>query len=166
MKKEREVKVGILGFDQQSNSGIITLIDPHSDKVIPMVAGAWETIAVFHQLNHQNFLRPHTFDLIKSVLDGFDAEVIKILVDDFKNDSYFAKIFLKSKSRKITLDALPSNAIAIAVRTGAPIFVNEAVFERLAVKMDWSKKEKRKSDAYSQKIEDWLDKIKPADFES
>jgi bifunctional DNase/RNase len=105
-----------------------------------------------------------THDLIKNILETLDAQVVKIVVTDLKENTFFAVLHLKLGGAEYTVDSRPSDAIALALRVAAPIFVDEDVFPK-AGKMEVAKEgEAMKADDPEQ-LREWLQNIKPEDFE-
>jgi bifunctional DNase/RNase len=106
-----------------------------------------------------------THDLIKNILESLEAQVLKIVVTDLKDNTFFAVLHLKLGETEYTVDSRPSDAIALALRVAAPIFVEEEVFPK-AGKMEVAKEaaEPVKTDDPEQ-LREWLQNIKPEDFE-
>jgi bifunctional DNase/RNase len=89
-----------------------------------------------------------THDLLKSMLDSFDAKVISAVITDLNENTYFAKIHLLYQDSEFTVDSRPSDAIALALRANAPIFASESVLRKQT----------------SEELEQWLENLKPEDF--
>jgi len=100
-----------------------------------------------------------THDLIKNILESVEAKVEKIVVNDLRDNTFFAVIHLRLGEEEITVDSRPSDAIALALRVGAPIFVDEDVVRR-AKSVEVAPKE---SDD-QEKLKEWLENLKPEDF--
>lgn len=125
------IKVTIAGMliDQQTNRRILLLHVPPLDRYLPIWIGPSEAAAIGMALRGERFERPLTHDLIVTIIDGLEAKVSRIVVHDLRQNTFFAKIFLERGQQVIGIDARPSDSIAIAVRTGAPVFVSEAVLQ-------------------------------------
>jgi len=106
------------------------LKDVDSDKAVPIWIGLLEATAIASELENIKFSRPMTHDLLKTVIDVMEVEVKRIEVCDLKDNTYYALIFLNNKDKEISIDARPSDAIALALRTKAPIFVEELVIQK------------------------------------
>ena len=107
-----------------------------NDRYLPIWIGASEADAIAVTLQDVNVPRPLTHDLLRSVISSMGATVNQIIVSDLNNDTFFAKIVIQHNGTTMEIDARPSDAIALAVRTQAPIFAEDTVLERASVEMD------------------------------
>lgn len=123
----KEMKVSGLVMDPQSNTPILILKDPQSDLSLPIWIGLLEATAIATELEKIKFPRPMTHDLIKVIFEYLQVTVERIEVSDLKDNTYFALVYLRNGDEVKPIDARPSDAIAIALRANAPIFVNEEV---------------------------------------
>jgi len=159
-----EMKVRGLALDPVSNMPIIILRDDEEKRSLPIWVGIFEANAIALELEKIATARPMTHDLIKSILETVEAQLVKIVVTDLKENTFYAVLHLKLGGAEYTVDSRPSDAIALALRTAAPIFVDEDVFPK-AGKMDVAKEgETMKADDPEQ-LREWLQNIKPEDFE-
>ncbi len=126
----REMKVSGLVMDPQTNTPILILKDAHNDASLPIWIGLLEATSIATELEKIQFPRPMTHDLLKNCLDHLKVKVERIEVCDLRNNTYFALIYLRSNDQVSSIDARPSDAIAIALRTDAPIFVKEDVLTK------------------------------------
>jgi bifunctional DNase/RNase len=140
---------------------IIILKDVDERKALPIWVGIFEANAIALELEKVSTPRPMTHDLLKNIIDGLQASVRKIMVTELKSNTFYATVLLESEGRLIEIDSRPSDAIALALRTQAPIFVAEKVLESAGHKDPKQKKEE--SDKW---IDDLFDKLKPEDFKS
>jgi bifunctional DNase/RNase len=126
------IQVNIAGMllDQQTHGPILLLHVPPLDKYLPIWIGPNEAAAIGMALKHERFERPLTHDLIVTLIDGLEGRVTKVVIHDLRESTFFAKIFIERGQQVIAIDARPSDSIAIAVRTAAPIYVGESVLER------------------------------------
>ncbi|VAX20777.1 hypothetical protein MNBD_NITROSPINAE02-275 [hydrothermal vent metagenome] len=157
-----EMKVDGLVFDPQTNTPIIILKDTEGDKALPIWVGYPEATAIALEIEKVETPRPMTHDLIKNLLDGVDAEVNHILVNDLKNNTFYAVISLQINGAPVDVDSRPSDAIAVALRVKAPIFVMQKVLDSAKV-FDMNippERSKEEEDNFKK----WLDDIKPSDF--
>jgi bifunctional DNase/RNase len=104
-----------------------------------------------------------THDLIKNILESLEAKVAKIMVNDLRENTFFAEIHLRVGGSEITVDSRPSDAIALALRVGAPIFVEEEVVKK-AKSVEVSKDAEIGRADDPEKLKEWLDNLKPEDF--
>jgi uncharacterized protein len=126
----REMKVSGLVMDPQTNTPIVILKDLQEKRSLPIWIGLLEATSIATELEKIQFPRPMTHDLIKSFFMELNVTVERIEVCDLRNNTYFALIYLRDQERLSTVDARPSDAIAIALRMNAPIFVNEDVLAK------------------------------------
>ncbi len=154
-----EMKVRGLALDPVSNMPIIILRDEEEKRSLPIWVGIFEANAIALELEKISTPRPMTHDLIKNILDSVEAKVEKIVVNDLRDNTFFALIHLRLGDEEITVDSRPSDAIALALRVAAPIFVDEDVVRR-AKSVEVAPKE---SDD-QEKLKEWLENLKPEDF--
>jgi uncharacterized protein len=126
----REMIVSGLVMDPQTNTPIVILKDLQDQKSLPIWIGLLEATSIATELEKIQFPRPMTHDLMKNCFDHLQIKVERIEVCDLKNNTYYALIYLRDQERLSSIDARPSDAIAIALRTNAPIFVKDDVLAR------------------------------------
>ena len=119
-----EVSVSGLGIDGSSNSPVVILKEKEGKRVLPIWIGHNEASAIAMELAGVKFKRPLTHDLLKSFLVAFQANLIRVVIGDLKDNTYYASLFLKRGNETISIDARPSDSIALALRVNAPIFTN------------------------------------------
>ncbi|MGH7322173.1 MAG: bifunctional nuclease family protein [Candidatus Rokuibacteriota bacterium] len=154
-----EMKVRGLALDPVSNMPIIILRDEEEKRSLPIWVGIFEANAIALELEKISTPRPMTHDLIKNILESVEAKVEKIVVNDLRDNTFFALIHLRLGEEEITVDSRPSDAIAVALRVGAPILVDEDVVRR-AKSVEIAPRE---SDD-QEKLKEWLENLKPEDF--
>ena len=154
-----EMKVRGLALDPVSNMPIIILRDEEEKRSLPIWVGIFEANAIALELEKIATPRPMTHDLMKNILESVDAKVEKIVVNDLRDNTFFALIHLRLGEEEMTVDSRPSDAIALALRVGAPILVDEDVVRR-AKSVEVAPKE---SDD-QEKLKEWLENLKPEDF--
>jgi bifunctional DNase/RNase len=160
-----EMKVRGLALDPLSNMPIIILKDEEDKRSLPIWVGIFEANAIALELEKIATPRPMTHDLIKSILETIEARVLKVVVTDLKENTFFAVLHLQLGETEYTVDSRPSDAIALALRVAAPIYVDEDVV-RKAKTLEVATKEAEpvKTDD-PDRIREWLGSIKPEDFE-
>lgn len=126
----RQMKVAALVMDPQSNTPIVILKDTRTETSLPIWIGLLEATAIATELENIQFPRPMTHDLIKNCFDYLAVKVERIEVCDLRNNTYYALIYLRNGEQISSIDARPSDAIAIALRAKAPIFVSEDVISK------------------------------------
>lgn len=130
-----EVEVWGIAVDPFNQSPIVVLRNKENPKeVLPIWIGHPEASGIMMVLNNVEFERPLTYELLKNILESLNASVEKIEISDLKEGTYYATIYLKTPEGEVkTIDARPSDAINIALRMGAPIFVAEHVMDKSKV---------------------------------
>jgi hypothetical protein len=124
---EVEMKIRGLMMDPVTNMPIVVLKDVGSDQVLPIWVGIYEANAIALEIEKVTTPRPMTHDLIKNVLTGLEANVQKIVVNELRDDTFFAIIWIERGGELISIDSRPSDALALALRVDCPIFVEEQV---------------------------------------
>ena len=157
-----EMKVEGLTLDPLTNMPIIILKDLLSDKALPIWVGYFEANAIALEIEKINTPRPMTHDLLNSMISSLHAKVKQVTINDLKDNTFFAIISVSQNGNDMTIDSRPSDAIALALRTKSPIFVEEKVIEA-AKKLDLPDPDKIQNDE-KQQWKDWITSIKPQDF--
>jgi bifunctional DNase/RNase len=159
--KEIEFKIKGLMMDPLTNSPIVVLQDTTSDTLLPIWVGIFEANAIALQIEKVDTPRPMTHDLIKGLLNHLDARVTKIVVTELKDSTFYALIFLDVAGKTITVDARPSDAIALALRTDSPIFVTDEVISKSASASSTTLSAERST---PEEIRQWLENLNPEDL--
>lgn len=121
------MKVKVVGLDQEKMLPIVIITDHDEKGFIPIVIGPVEAGAISTGLEGKKYERPMTHDLLKNVIEKLGAEVERVVIHDLRHETYYARIDLRTDNGLIGVDARPSDAIALALRTDAPIFVSDKV---------------------------------------
>ena len=124
-----EMMIKGLMIDPITNMPIIILRDGDGGRILPIWVGVFEANAIALQMENVQTPRPMTHDLLKNVIADLSAAVERIVVTDLKENTFYAVIHLRTDGRGVVVDARPSDAIALALRAGAPIYVEEAVID-------------------------------------
>lgn len=119
-----------LMLDPASNVPIVILRDPESQLFLPIWIGPYEANAIAQKIEGIEPARPMTHDLLKSVVDHLGARLDRVVISDLKESTFFALLQVHLAEQTVEIDARPSDAIALALRSGAPIFVRRAVLEK------------------------------------
>jgi len=147
-----------IALDPLTNMPIVILKDPEDRRALPIWVGIFEANAIALELEKVATPRPMTHDLIKHILDGVGITVQQVIVNDLKENTFYATIELLHNGSVVTIDSRPSDAIALALRVNAPIFVTEKVVTQ-AKNIEVSE-EKEETDRWKE----WLENLKPEDF--
>ena len=131
-----EVIIDSIRVSLMSQHRIVVLKDLNSDRYLPIWIGPCEADAITTELQDMPPQRPLTHDLLKSVIRELGGNVVHILVNDLRNDVYYARVVVEVNGKKMEVDSRPSDAIALAVRAKAPIFVAEVVMDKAAIEPD------------------------------
>ncbi len=153
-----EMTIKGLRVDPITNSPIVILRDKEGQKVLPIWVGIFEANAIALQIENISTPRPMTHDLLRNVIQDLKASVQKVVVCDLQENRFYALIYLALDGDTVAIDARPSDAIALALRTRAPIFVEDTVLDN-AKTVDFTSE---KSDA--DQLHKWLESLDPDDF--
>jgi bifunctional DNase/RNase len=124
-----EVRVMGIVVDPKASNPVVVLVDLTEQKALPIWIGVFEAEAISRGLEDVVTLRPMTHDLMKQILDTFQVSLIRVVITDLKENTFYANLHLNVDGEELVVDSRPSDAIALAVRARAPIFVSRAVFE-------------------------------------
>ena len=125
------IRVSLMNYQR-----VVILKEKISDRYLPIWIGPAEADAIAVKLQGVAVPRPLTHDLLNSVIDTLGAAINSIIVNDLKNDTFYAKVVLDSDGKQIEVDSRPSDALALAVRTGVPIYADDAVLEKAGILLD------------------------------
>jgi bifunctional DNase/RNase len=131
----KQMKVGRVNVDPLAGQSVVILQDMKGTRVIPIWIGFSEANAIALEINDVVPPRPMTHDLIRSILEGLHARVNHVLIHDVRENIIYARIILNLNDQEITIDSRPSDAIALAVRVKAPIFVTDQLYNALSLEM-------------------------------
>lgn len=126
---EVEMKIRGLMMDPSTNMPIVVLKDIGGDAVLPIWVGVYEANAIALEIEKVTTPRPMTHDLIKNLLIGLDTHVHKVVVNELRDDTFFAVIWMERAGKVISIDSRPSDALALALRLDCPIYVDEEVLK-------------------------------------
>ncbi|OGL45797.1 MAG: hypothetical protein A2149_02260 [Candidatus Schekmanbacteria bacterium RBG_16_38_11] len=154
-----EMKVNGLMLDPVSKTPIVILKDLEKKLTLPIWVGYFEATAIALELEKTATPRPMTHDLLKNMILTLGATVRNIVINDLKNNTFYALIKIQSPSGNLEIDSRPSDAIALALRLGVPIFVEEEVLKK-AKSFDLSKDSVDADDRWKEILEN----LKPEDF--
>jgi bifunctional DNase/RNase len=152
---ELQVEIKGLMLDPSSNIPIVILRDLGSQLFLPIWIGVFEANAIALRLEGVEPPRPLTHDLLRSVIEQLGGRIGKIVISDLRESTFFAMIHVQSSDHHVTIDARPSDAIALALRTGSPIFVLRSVLEK-AQAVDLAAEVSDED-----KLKKWLEEISP-----
>jgi len=156
------IKMNVMGIaiDTRTGSPIVVLKDDENRRALPIWIGSAEASAIIRKIENIPVSRPMTHDLICTIIKDMGYEVDKIEIHDVEKETYFASIFLTNGSDEKVIDARPSDAIAVAIRAKADIFVTANVIAEGTISTD-KEKDERETEEFKEFIKD----IKPSDFQ-
>jgi bifunctional DNase/RNase len=157
-----QMKVTGLTIDPFTSMPIIILKDLEEKCALPIWIGLIEASAIATELENIQLARPMTHDLLKTILKQLEADVTKAEVNDLSDNTFYARITLKTGEKEMVIDSRPSDAIAIALRTGAPIFVAKKVIDK-SRKIDLAE-DTGDDSSRKQKWTEILENLSPEDF--
>jgi bifunctional DNase/RNase len=153
-----EMTIKGLMVDPVTNMPIIVLRDKDGQRVLPIWVGIFEANAIALQIENVATPRPMTHDLLRNVIEDLKATVQKIVVCDLKENTFYALIYLLVGGEVVAVDARPSDAIALALRARAPIFVEDAVIDNA------KSLELAPDKGDSERLQKWLESLDPDDL--
>jgi hypothetical protein len=138
-----QVKIDSIRVSLMSQHRVVVLKDVDTERYLPIWIGPFEADAITIQLQGVQVARPLTHDLLKSVIDEMGATISHVMVNELKNDTFYARIVMNVNGQRMEIDARPSDAIALAVRVNAPLFVAEEVMSAASIVPETSLDEPR-----------------------
>ena len=155
---EIEVKIRGLMMDPVTNMPIVILKDTNGSAVLPIWVGVYEANAIALEIEKVSTPRPMTHDLIKNLSLGLNTTVRKVVVNDLREETYYALIWVEQNGEVISIDSRPSDALAVALRLDCPIYVEEAVLKSSKLANTTSEK------AASDELRKWLENLNDEDM--
>lgn len=152
-----EMTIKGLMVDPITNTPIIILRDKDGQRILPIWIGTHEANAIALQIENVRTPRPMTHDLLRNVIHDLHAEIRKIVVSDLKENTFFALIHLEVNGEPLAVDARPSDAIALALRARAPIYVEDRVIDN-AKSLDFA------PEGDSERLQRWLESLDPEEM--
>ncbi|MDA8057642.1 MAG: bifunctional nuclease family protein [Actinomycetota bacterium] len=171
-----EVRLRAVRVDLQSNTPVLLLQEPEGvGRTLPIFIGAPEATAIAFALQGMDTPRPMTHDLICELLEALGATVARVVVTELRGSTYFADIVLDQAGREIAVSSRPSDAVAVAVRTGSPLFVADQLMDAEGILLAAEDESEEDADGDGEDVtpdelvgefRQFLDTIRPEDFSS
>jgi len=155
---EVEMRIRGLMMDPVTNMPIVILRDTGGDAILPIWVGIYEANAIALEIEKVTTPRPMTHDLIKNVLTGLEAGVKKVVVNELKDDTFYAVIWLERDGELISIDSRPSDARSLALRLDCPIYVEEQVLRSSKASANLGDKNA------NEELKRWLEGLNDEDF--
>ncbi|MGI8650800.1 MAG: bifunctional nuclease family protein [Rubrobacter sp.] len=152
-----------INLDLFSSSPIVILKVDDENRYLPIWIGQQEARSILMKIQNQTFSRPLTHDLAVSLVSELGGTMQSIAVTELRDATFFAKITLAINGRSVEVDARPSDAIALAVRSGAEIFAADTVIEEAAVEFEEAMEDAPQEEVVD-KFKDWMNRVSPEDF--
>jgi bifunctional DNase/RNase len=153
-----EMSIKGLMVDPITNMPIVILKDKQGDRVLPIWVGIFEANAIALQIENIATPRPMTHDLLKNIIKDLEGQVERVVVCDLKDNTFYAVIYMTVRGETVAIDARPSDAIALALRTRSPILVEQTVIDN-AKSVDFTS-ERPDSD----RLQKWLESLDPEEL--
>ena len=148
-----------LGIDLLTHDPVVILKDMEGKRYLPILIGPFEATAIALALEGTKVPRPLSHDLMKGIINSLNARVLRIIIHDIKDNTFYAKVVLEDDGKTVEVDARPSDSIALALRTDAPIFVSEKIIlEETVIDKD------APEDTELRKFRQFVENMKPGDF--
>lgn len=162
-----EVRVNGLIVESKTQQNIVLLREVEGPRILPIWIGPGEAQAIRRLLAEESFPRPLTHDLLCLVVEGLHARIARVVIADVRENTYFASVFIERESEVLSIDARPSDSIAIALRARAPIYVNEKLLQQPpAAEAESEEDEPREltDEEKAEQLRRYLEKLNPEDF--
>ena len=153
-----EVKINGLAVDAQAKSHVVILKEKEGERVLPIWIGPAEAQAIARELAGQRFPRPLTHDLLATIVEGLKARVTRVVISDLRENTFYAHLVIEKDGEVVAIDARPSDSIAVALRCGAEVFVNEKLLNEPGEQEEPTDEEK------AQELRRFLENLDPEDF--
>jgi uncharacterized protein len=118
-------------ISETNDEQVIVLKEIEGERAFPIVIGIWEAVAIDRNIKGKKTPRPMTHDLLENVIGGLDAKLERVIVNDLRDRTFYARLVLRRNGKVVEVDSRPSDAIALAVQMKAPIYVEEKVLEEV-----------------------------------
>ena len=153
-----EMKITGLMIDPVSNMPIIVLKNGSGESVLPIWVGIFEANAIAMEMEKVVSPRPMTHDLLKNVIEGLDATINRVEITDLRDNTFYAVIRLEREGSALEIDSRPSDAMALALRAGAPIHVHQSVIDKSSAGSKESASEE------TERLRHWLETVDPTEL--
>ncbi len=169
-----EVRVNGLILEHKNQQNIVILRELEGERILPIWIGPNEAQAIRRILSEESFPRPLTHDLLQLIVEGLKAKVTRVVIADLRENTFFASVFVERETEVLSIDARPSDSIAVALRAKAPIFVNEKLLqpppqpeeEEAKAEGEASEEPAREltEEEKAERLRRYLEKLNPEDF--
>ena len=163
-----EARVNGLILEPKTQQNIVVLREADGERILPIWIGPGEAQAIRRILSEEPFPRPLTHDLIALVVEGLKAKVTRIVISDLRENTFYASVLVAREAEMLSIDARPSDSIAIALRTRAPIYVNEKLLQpppgETEVEGEEAPGQELSDEEKAEQLRRFLERLNPEDF--
>jgi hypothetical protein len=165
-----EVRVNGLILEHKTQQNIVILREAEGQRILPIWIGPGEAQAIRRILSEEPFPRPLTHDLVYIMLEGLKAKITRVIISDLRENTFFASIVVERESQVLSIDARPSDSIAMALRAKAPMYVNEKLLQPAPQEEEASSEEgggqprPLTDEEKAEQLRRYLEKLNPEDF--
>ena len=153
-----EVNINTIALDTKTGTPGVILKEKDGEGALPIWIGPFEADAISRALNGEKFSRPLTHNLLVNIIKGLKAKVIKVVINDLRENTYFARIYIQREEEIVEIDARPSDSLAIAALSKCPIYIEERVIEQSEMSIEEDQEVQKK------RLQDYLKRLNPTDF--
>jgi len=158
MSRNINVEVNSIRLEESSETPILLLLDPSTQKVLPIWIGTIEAVSIAYAQEGILHDRPQTHDLLLNIIEALEGSISEVNISNIEDSTYFADIILNTVNGLVTLSARPSDAIALALRSNIPVTVNQEVFETHSIDLIIDNANE------IEEFKEFIKDIKPEDF--
>lgn len=155
------VRVGGLAIDERTKNPVVLLQEIEGNRVLPIWIGPMEASAIHSELMGKKYQRPLTHDLLVTIIESLRGKISRVVITDLKDSTFFASIYLDAGSGAVAIDARPSDSIAIALRSHAPIFIIDKLFDK---SMEPQAGAEKSPEEKAEDLRHFLEELRPEDF--
>ena len=161
-----EARVNGLILEHKTQQNIVILREAEGQRILPIWIGPGEAQAIRRILAEEPFPRPLTHDLIALIVEGLKAKVTRVVIADLRENTFYASVFIARNSEMLSIDARPSDSIAIALRAKAPIYVNEKLLQPPPGEGEAEEAPQRElsDEEKAEQLRRYLERLNPEDF--
>jgi bifunctional DNase/RNase len=158
------VRVGGLAIDERTKNPVVLLQEIEGNRVLPIWIGPMEASAIHSELMGKKYQRPLTHDLLVTIIDSLKGKISRVVITDLKDSTFFASIYLDAGAGAVAIDARPSDSIAVALRSHAPIFIVDKLFEKSMEPQAMGSPPEKSPEEKAEELRHFLEELRPEDF--
>jgi uncharacterized protein len=159
------VRVGGLAIDERTKNPVVLLQEIEGNRVLPIWIGPMAASAIHSELMGKKYQRPLTHDLLVTIIDSLKGKISRVVITDLKDSTFFASIYLDAGvGAAVAIDARPSDSIAIALRSRAPIFIVDKLFEKSMEPQATTSSSEKSPEEKAEELRHFLEELRPEDF--